>query len=294
MAFDVVWDVPGELRYETGLDRGVLYPPGRRAVPWNGLVSVDESTDEANAETIYFDGVKRFDKITPGDFQGKIKALTYPDEFSQFDGYSETNNVAGTFIENQTRKTFDLSYRSLIGDDGSSLEAGYKLHLLYNLTAEPLDLERETFSDSVSPNLFSWDVKGVPPNTTNYRPSAHIIIDTRRSYPEKIALIEAILYGDENTSGRLPTIEELEALTTVTITDNGDGTWTAEGPDHYIYPLVSLVFVNHGFLTETSGNILTEDGNVLTTETEKTKELWELDVFGIEWVDPKTYIISSS
>lgn len=73
MAFDVVWDVPGELRYETGLDRGVLYPPGRRAVPWNGLVSVDESTDEANAETIYFDGVKRFDKITPEIFRARLK-----------------------------------------------------------------------------------------------------------------------------------------------------------------------------------------------------------------------------
>ena len=294
MAYDVVWDAPGELRYETGLDRGVLYPPERRAVPWNGLVSVEESSDEGNTVTLYFDGVKRNDFVIPGDFRGTIKALTYPDEFSQFDGYLETVDVAGTFVEGQYRPTFGLSYRSLIGDDGTALEAGYKLHLLYNLTAEPSDIDRDTYSDSSNANLFSWDVLAVPVDGINYRPSAHIIIDTRRSYPEKIAALEAILYGNETTSGRLPTFAELEALTTVTVTDNGDGTWTIEGPDEYIYPNSGLLNQRFSIYTETSGALLTEDGNDLTTEPVATESVWDLSVFGVEWISPIEYLISSS
>ena len=33
----VKWDTIGERRFETGVDRGVLYPTSGMGVPWNGL-----------------------------------------------------------------------------------------------------------------------------------------------------------------------------------------------------------------------------------------------------------------
>jgi hypothetical protein len=39
----LVWDTVGDRRYETGVDRGVLYLPDNTVVVWNGLVSLTES-----------------------------------------------------------------------------------------------------------------------------------------------------------------------------------------------------------------------------------------------------------
>ena len=50
----LVWDKVGERFYETGLDRGVLYPMGTggtsdKGVAWNGLTAVNESPSGAEA-----------------------------------------------------------------------------------------------------------------------------------------------------------------------------------------------------------------------------------------------------
>lgn len=264
--FDVVWDAPGERRYETGLDRGVLYPPGLRAVPWNGLTSVDEDVNNGSTETIYFDGVKRHIHVTPGDFSGTINALTYPDEFLKFDGYTQMEDVAGIFLDHQYRSSFGLSYRTYVGNDEDGLGHGYKIHLLYNLTAEPSSRKHQTISSSVEPEEFSWDVTGVPISPTNRNPTAHIIIDSRKSYPLTILLLEAILYGWNGVPGRLPTLEELEAFTTITVVDNGDGTATISGGSLYIYELPDTGYIN----------------------------LWEIDAVSLEYVSEEEVVISSS
>jgi hypothetical protein len=54
-----------------------------------------------------------------------------------------------------------------------------------------------------------------------------------------MALLEAALYGDDENDPYLPTVaqvlEMFESSTLVRITDNGDGTWTATGPDELVF-----------------------------------------------------------
>jgi len=252
------WHRLEDLWYEAGLDHGVLYPGDGPGVSWNGLISVDESSDGAESKEFYYDGIKRNHTITPGEFSAKLSAITYPDEFLAFDGYGQMDSVSGIFLENQERKTFGLSYRTLIG----AAEDGYKIHILYNLIAEPSSRKHGTLSDSISPSEFSWSVKSVPKILSGHRPMAHVILDSTKVYPDKMQYIEDILYGTDLYTPRLITPEELSVLQTITITDNDDGTWTIVGPDTYIYP------------------------NGVGS--------YELNVFGIHYIDANSYTISNS
>ena len=49
-------------------------------VPWNGLTQVHEGSS-SEVKSFYLDGVKYLESLIPGDFSGKLKAFTYPEEF---------------------------------------------------------------------------------------------------------------------------------------------------------------------------------------------------------------------
>jgi hypothetical protein len=85
------------------------------------------------------------------------------------------------YFDNQPSNLFHLSYRTLIYDVNHA-QLGYKVHLLYNLTAVPDTINYHTISSNIDPIEFSWSITGVPPvcpNTKNYRPTCHIILDSR-------------------------------------------------------------------------------------------------------------------
>ena len=56
------WDGIGEKKYELGVDHGVLYPQVGSAYPkgvaWNGLTTVTESPEGAEANDVYADNIK--------------------------------------------------------------------------------------------------------------------------------------------------------------------------------------------------------------------------------------------
>ena len=81
----LVWDEVGKRTYQTGVDRGVLYLFDKTVVAWNGLVDVEESPS-SELKSFFLDGVKFLENLTPGDFIGKLKAFTYPDEFDSVNG----------------------------------------------------------------------------------------------------------------------------------------------------------------------------------------------------------------
>src|SRR5689334_11158048 len=110
----LVWDGVGDRLYENGVTRGVLYKDDGVGVAWNGLISVEETSGDS-VSPIHFDGVKFNDLVTLGDFEAKLKAYTYPDEFLPYEGVLEEQ--AGFFISNQPKSRFGLSYRTLIGSD---------------------------------------------------------------------------------------------------------------------------------------------------------------------------------
>lgn len=224
----LVWDKVGERIYETGLDRGVLYLPDGSAVPWNGLTAVVESFDKESSP-VYYDGSKINDLIVLGDFNASMKAVTYPDEFVEIEGMAKRRR--GLYYADQPGKTFGLCYRVLVGNDLEGEAVGYKLHILYNVTATPNDKTYASLSDSPSLVEFEWNITAVPEEIEGFRPTAHIVLDSRDLDPWLLEDIEDKLYGSTAAEASLIPMQDLitfiDEWFRVKIVDNGDGTWTA-------------------------------------------------------------------
>lgn len=224
------WDTVGDRVYENGLDRGVLYLPNGSAVPWNGLVSVSENS-EVKAIPIYFDSRKIQDLVELGDFSGTIKAITYPNEFSTLQGLS--SEAGGIFYSDQSLQVFNLCYRTRVSTDLNSNQ-GYKIHILYNVTATPSNKSYDTISESVSVMEFEWDILAIPEEAPGIRPTAHMIIDSRLVAPSVLIDLENTLYGTAGTNAAVVSMSALVAIIQThylfKITDYGNGTWTVFSP----------------------------------------------------------------
>lgn len=243
---ELIWGAPGERYFETGVDHGVLYVDGKDGVVWDGLVSIDESPSGGESTSYYVDGVKYIIASSAEEFEATLEAYTYPEEFAFCDGSAELYQAQGLFATQQKRKSFGLSYRTLIGNDTSSLDHAYKLHIVYNARAQPAQRTYESTNEDTEPTIFSWDLSTKPVLIPGVSRSAHLVIDTRSAWPWVVEALEAILYGTEDTPSRLPSPQEVLDLfvenALLKITDNGDGTWTAEGPDEAIQMLSSTEF----------------------------------------------------
>jgi hypothetical protein len=237
------WGTTGSRYYEAGLDRGVLYVDGYSGVPWNGLTSVNETPSGGEPRSFYIDGQKYLVLPSSEEFEGTINAYTYPDEFELCNGNAQPRS--GMFFTHQRRKPFSFTYRTRVGNDVSET-AAYKLHVVYNALVSPSERSNSTIGDAVDPDEFSWKVTCKPPLMPGYKPTAHVILDTRTTDASVMTAIEDILYGTDEDQARIPTVEELieayDAISTLTITDNGDGTWTATAPFDVIRMLDSETF----------------------------------------------------
>lgn len=224
----LVWDRIGDRRYQSGADRGVLYLKDGTSVPWNGITGVEDGSDP-ELKSFYMDGIKFLEYVVPGDFVGKLTAYTYPDEFDEVVGV--VNDAHGLFFHDQPFKQFNLSYRTMLGDDVEGVDLGYKLHLLYNLVAIPDSNSFVTNSDSFSATEFSWSLTGTPDALSGFRPTVHISVDSTQTPEPTLAALEEILYGTETTDARWPSLDEVrtlfEGFQQLIITDNGNGTWIA-------------------------------------------------------------------
>lgn len=203
----IKWNAVGERRFETGVDRGVLYVEGSDGVPWNGLTMVSETPVGGEVTPYYIDGIKYLNHVAIEEFQGTIEAFTYPEEFYQCEGVVEVGH--GLFAAHQRKKSFGLSYRTLVGNDIKGTNLAYKIHLVYDATANPIERQHETIGDTPEPFNFSWDISTKAPSIAGIRPTAHFIVDSRAIPIELLRTIENILYGSENVAPRLPSVAEL-------------------------------------------------------------------------------------
>jgi hypothetical protein len=178
------------------------------------------------------------------NYTGKIKAITYPDEFAPYDGFEE--RAPGEFLGNRKKKIFGLSFKTLIMNDLTGQEDGYKIHILYNLTAHPEMKSYKTMDSNVDPMFFGWNIISRPVPLEGYNPTAYIIADSRYLSTGRLSRLEDVLYGTEETNAYLPPLETLLTILdsdfTIVITDNGNGTWTADGPSEYITMLDETTF----------------------------------------------------
>ena len=259
----LVWDQVGDRNFVAGVDRGVLYYADNDAsVPWNGLIAVEE-TPTKEIKSYYIDGMKYLDSVTPGEFSGKLRAFTYPEEFELYNGISEYE--PGMAVHDQMPKSFGLSYRTKLGNDVEGIDLGYRIHILYNLMAIPDSISNVSVGSSISPIEFGWTLYGRSELIPGHRPSAHLSFDTTKMEPGALELIEDILYGSEDAEGHLPSPSELLGLLNqIIIIDHGDGTWSAIGPSTHISMLDWSTFQIEGADT----TYLDEDTYTIQTTTD--------------------------
>lgn len=204
------WAAVGERFYETGVDRGVLYVGIEPGVSWTGLTSVSESPTGGEASPFYIDGVKYLNLAGSEEFAATINAFSSPYEFGPCDGTMSIQN--GLFVTQQPRKPFGLSYRTKLGNDIDGTDHAYKIHVVYNALAAPSERSNNTVGDSTDPLSLSWSVTTLPPSITGYKPTAHFMIDSRKTTETILATIEDILYGSDSGASRLPSPSELIAI----------------------------------------------------------------------------------
>ncbi len=223
------WDETSKHFYETGIRNGVLYPynsaagvgenPYSPGVAWNGLSSITETPSGADESKIFADNIKYLSLRAAEEFGGTIEAYTYPDEWAECDGSAHVMTTGqnptdtGIVLGQQSRKTFGLCYRTVIGNDTQLDAYGYKLHLVYGCTASPSQRQYQTINDSPEAITFSWEYSTVPAaielEGTNFKPVSCITIDSTKADATKLAALETKLYGGSGTDPYLPLPDEV-------------------------------------------------------------------------------------
>lgn len=211
----LVWDKTGERLYETGTKKGVLYLMGEdgtysKGVAWNGLTAVTESPSGAEATALYADDIKYLNLISAEDFAATVEAYMSPEEFDECDGQAQP--APGITIGQQKRKTFGLSFQTVLGNDVDGNDYGYKIHIIYGATAAPSERAYTSVNDSPEAMTLSWELTTNPVVVPGYKPTAHLEIDSTKIAADKLAELEAILYGSDSEEARLPLPEEIITL----------------------------------------------------------------------------------
>lgn len=198
----LVWDQDGQRYYETGVKNVVLYPKTStgysKGVAWNGVTAINENPSGADETALWADNIKYLSLRSAEEFGLTIEAYTYPDEFAACDGTASL--AAGMTVGQQTRVPFGLAYRTEVGNDTNFDTDGYKLHIVYGCTAAPSSRDFATINDSPEAITFSWEVTTIPEAVgtiggVDYKPTACVVLDSKKVGATKMAAIEAKLYG---------------------------------------------------------------------------------------------------
>lgn len=205
------WDAVGKRYFETGVDRGVLFPSSKdwygAGVAWDGLTAVNENPSGAESSPQYADNIKYLNLISAEDYAATIEAFQSPKEFDECDGCAEI--APGVIAGQQARKPFAFSYRTLNGNDTEGQNYGYTVHLVYGCQAAPSERSHSTVNESPEAVTLSWEVTTTPVNIPDFKPTAHIQIRSMDVSAEKLAALEDLIYGSESSESRMPKPEEL-------------------------------------------------------------------------------------
>lgn len=202
----LVWDNITERYYETGVDRGVVYPMKNgtygTGAAWNGLITATVSPSGAEATALYANNKKYVNLISAEEVAGTIEAYTYPEEFGECNG--EKKLADGVTITQQARIPFGFTFRNLIGNDSEGTKAGYIIHIIYGATASPSEDSNTTINDSPEAKTMSWEFNTTPVDVAGFEPTAHLKIDSRTVPAEKLSQLEELLYGSDDEEASLP------------------------------------------------------------------------------------------
>lgn len=210
----MVWDQISERLYETGIEQVALFPQENGAYPkgvaWNGVSALNLTPSGAEPTAIYANNSKYLTLMSVEELGGTIEAYMFPDEWAVCDGSASI--VDGMYLGQQPRKPFGLVGKTLIGNDTAGTAFGYKLHLVYGGLASPSEQSNATVSDSPEAKTMSWEFSTTPVAVKGYNPTSYIYFDSTKVDKEKLAALEAIIYGTEEAEPRLPLPEEVITL----------------------------------------------------------------------------------
>ena len=193
------WDAIGEKAYEYGVSKGVLFRYNATSnkwvgVPWNGLTNVTESPDGGDAEDYYADNMLYAKLRGIESLNGSIECFTYPDEFKPCIGHGELAN--GVTIGQQDKEPFAIAYRTEKGNDANH-SAGYKLHFVYNCTANAAEMSHDTTEDSPNLEPLSFDYDSTPVDVPGHKPASSLTIDSNTVSAAALKAIEDAIYGTD-------------------------------------------------------------------------------------------------
>lgn len=225
----LIWDAVGTRRYNTGVDRGVLWVGSYdsttgttswgQGVAFQGLRNVDANPDGADEQAFYADNIKYLSLRGVENFGGSIGCYYTPEEFDECDGTASL--IKGVKIGQQVRKAFCFAYRTLVGNDTQGTDLGYEIHIVYNATVSPSSRSNSTVNESPEPLELSYDFTTNPINVegTNFRPISHIVVSSpslltfsasaeQGIYEQHFTTFEDTIYGTNADSTVDPAIPD--------------------------------------------------------------------------------------
>jgi hypothetical protein len=210
----LTWDDDGQRYYETGCDRGVLYPKSGvdygEGEAWNGLISVTKSPSGAEPTALWANNRKYGNLYSAEELGFSIEAYNYPDGFNQCNGVKEI--ATGVFVTQQVRTPFGMTYRNFVGNDAEGVKADYIITLIYGATAAPAEETDTTINDSPEAKTMSWECSTTPVAVEGCDPTSSLEIDSRKVDAAKLKQLEDILYGSETAAARLPLPDEVAEI----------------------------------------------------------------------------------
>lgn len=263
----VTWDNIGERFFEAGCDHAVLYTksgtdPYGKGTAWNGISKIDEKPTGGESTSVYADNIKYLGVRTIEGLDLSIEAYAYPDEFAKCDGSAKV--LGGMRVRQQTRSTFGLCYRTLIGNDLEGTDHAYVLHLVYGVQASPSERPHSTINENTDPQAFTWEATTTPVEVPGFKPSSSLEFDSRDFDKGTMKALEDILYGTDGASGgnagtdaRLPMPSELILL----LKSHGYGDAAESNPE-----------TNDASESKTEANGSTESNPEINGNTENSPE----------------------
>lgn len=215
MTNPITWNVAANRIFESGIDRGVVYPrDGNGDYPmgyaWEGLISVNEKPGGAEATDLWANNIKYAQLFSAETFDGSIEAYTYPPEFLPCDGMVEVNT--GFVVGQQVRTPFGLTYRTWVGSEAAGQQDYYKIHVVYGAVIQPSEVPHSTINDSPEAATFSWEFKTTPAAITSYNAVSKVVLNSNDLTANALTAVEEALYGDGVTDPYLPLPDALLVL----------------------------------------------------------------------------------
>lgn len=223
----IEWDKNGERWFENGISHVALYVANDAAtseddaylapVAWNGITSISENREGAEANEIWADNIKYAVLRGKETLSLGINAYMSPKEFDACDG--EKSLIPGMVIGQQKRKKFGLAYRTEKGNDNNP-EAGYCITIVYGCTAAPSERSHETINDSPDAMELSWDVDCTP---VTYKDGDNdvsvysVTFDSILLGAAKMAALEDLLFGHTSSGSGSDTTSDgaLKSIATI-------------------------------------------------------------------------------